>query len=128
MKFEHFALNVPDPVEMADWYVKHLGMRIVSSLDREPYTRFLADQTGRVVMEIYCNKTAPLPIHQNTHHMNFHFAFAVADAEPVKAGLLAAGATFVEEVRPADGSLLYMLRDPWGVPLQICRRSRPFNS
>lgn len=128
MKFEHFALNVPDPVRMADWYVQHLGMRIVLSLDKEPHTRFLSDQTGRVVMELYCSKAAPLPDHRNTHHMNFHCAFAVADPDRVKAGLLAAGATLVEEARPADGSQLYMLRDPWGVPLQICRRSHPFEA
>ena len=25
-----------------------------------------------------------------------------------------------------DGSMLIMLRDPWGVALQLCQRSRPF--
>jgi catechol 2,3-dioxygenase-like lactoylglutathione lyase family enzyme len=124
--FEHFALNVPDPVHMAEWYVAHLGMKIVMSLDEEPYTRFLADETGRVVMEIYCNKAASIPEYCNTHPLNFHRAFAVTDAEVAKARLLAAGAAYLEEARPPDGSVLYMLRDPWGVPLQICRRARPF--
>jgi len=126
MKFEHFALNVPDAVQMAAWYVSHLGMTIARSMDEEPYTRFLADDTGRVVMEIYSNKAAPVPDYSAVHPLNLHRAFAVSDADAAREQLLAAGATYVEEVRPADGSILYMLRDPWGVPLQICRRTKPF--
>jgi len=126
MKFEHFALNVPDAINMAAWYVSHLGMTIAMSMDKEPYTHFLADATGRVVMEIYTNKAAPVPEYGNIHPLNFHRAFAVTDADAAKERLLAAGAVYVEEVMPADGSVLYMLRDPWGVPLQICRRTKPF--
>ena len=126
MEFEHFALNVRDPARMADWYVEHLGMKVVFSLDKEPHTRFLADETSRVVMELYVNRAAPMPEYATIHHLSFHCAFAVPDADAAKARLIAAGATFVEEVRPADGSLLYMLRDPWGIPLQICRRAKPF--
>jgi predicted enzyme related to lactoylglutathione lyase len=126
MIFEHFALNVPDSINMAEWYVAHLSMKIVLSLDKEPYTRFLADETGRVVMEIYANQAAPVPEYNIIHPLNLHRAFAVTDADTAKARLIAAGAAYVEEVRPADGSILYMLRDPWGVPLQICQRAKPF--
>jgi len=128
MKFEHFALNVSNPIQMAEWYVRHLGMEIVLSQDAEPYTRFLADETGRVVLEIYSNRAAPMPDHASIHHLNFHFAFAVKEAEETKARLLAAGATYVEVVRPSDGSVIHMLRDPWGVPLQLCQRAKPFTS
>ena len=30
MIFEHFALNVPDPQAMAQWYVAHCGMRVLA--------------------------------------------------------------------------------------------------
>ena len=126
VKFEHIALNVPDAKSMAAWYVSHLGMTVAKSMDDEPYTHFLADGTGRVVMEIYTNKAAPIPDYGAVHPLNLHRAFAVTDADAAKERLLAAGAKYVEEVRPADGSVLYMLRDPWGVPLQICRRTKPF--
>jgi glyoxylase I family protein len=126
MKFEHFALNVPDPVRMADWYVNHLAMKIVLSQDSAPFTRFLSDETGRVTVELYSNAAAAIPEYRNMHHLAFHFAFEAADAEAARAGLLGAGATDVEVVRPADGSVLYMLRDPWGLPLQICQRAHPF--
>jgi len=128
MKFEHFALNVADPVRMADWYVRHLGMKVLISQDREPFARFLADETGRVTVELYANPAAPIPDYRDVHHLSFHFAFEVSDADGARARLLAAGATDVDAVRPADGSLLYMLRDPWGLPLQICRRAHPFSS
>jgi hypothetical protein len=32
---------------------------------------------------------------------------------------------FLEEPLP-DGSRLIMMRDPWGVPLQLCQRAKPF--
>jgi hypothetical protein len=55
-----------------------------------------------------------------------HLAFAVADAQAERTRLLLAGATLgVEEPLP-DGSLLIMLRDPWGVPVQLCQRTSPF--
>ena len=126
MQFEHFALNVPDAVKMAEWFVAHLAMRIVVSTDTEPYTRFLADQTGRVVMEIYTNNAASVPDYRSLHPLSFHRAFSVTDAGAARARLVEAGAEFVDEVRTANGSVLCMLRDPWGVPLQLCQRSVPF--
>jgi predicted enzyme related to lactoylglutathione lyase len=111
---------------MADWYVAHLGMRVMFSMEEEPCTRFLADETGRVVIEIYTNPKATIPDYWNMHPLNLHRAFAVEDADAAQAALVAAGATHLETIKPPDGSILIMLRDPWGVPLQICRRARPF--
>jgi predicted enzyme related to lactoylglutathione lyase len=59
------------------------------------------------------------------HPLVLHLAFESVDADADRARLLAAGATLVEAVLPPDGSKLYMLRDPWGVALQLCRRARP---
>jgi len=39
--------------------------------------------------------------------------------------LLAAGATLVKEEDLADGSYLVMMRDPWGLAIQLCRRGTP---
>jgi catechol 2,3-dioxygenase-like lactoylglutathione lyase family enzyme len=52
MKLEHIALQVPDPVAMADWYVKHLGMRVVRSGPPPAQARFIADSAGRTVLEV----------------------------------------------------------------------------
>ena len=29
MNIEHVAFNVPDPAAAAEWYARHLGMRVV---------------------------------------------------------------------------------------------------
>ncbi len=126
MQFEHFGLNVEEPLKTAEWYVRNCRMRILRGMQEAPYTHFLADETGRIFLEIYCNRKALVPDYAGRNPLEFHFAFAVTDAAAEKDRLVQAGATLVEELHLEDGSLLYMLRDPWGVPLQICQRSRPF--
>lgn len=126
MKFEHFALNVPDARVMADWYVAHLGFNIVRRRDDAPFTRFLADETGRVVVELYTNPAAAIPAYAAQHPLVFHFAVVSADAAADRARLEKAGAIFFAEDALPDGSRLMMLRDPWGVPLQLCQRVKPF--
>lgn len=125
MVFEHFALNVSDPLKMAEWYVKNCKMKIVWSTEEAPYTRFLADQSGRVVFEVYHNPKADIPDHKNNHPLEFHFALKVDDADVVKDKLIAAGAELFEDLKLDDGSHLVMLRDPFGIPLQLCQRANP---
>lgn len=126
MTFEHFAINVSDVRSMARWYVDHLGMKVARSRQDAPFTHFLADDTGRVIVELYTNPAAAVPDYAAAHPLCFHIAFVAADARATRAKLEQAGATlFVEETTP-DGSLLIMMRDPWGVPLQFCQRTKPF--
>jgi glyoxylase I family protein len=126
MKFEHFALNVPDARASAAWYIQHLGMTAARKMEAAPYTHFLADETGRVIFEVYTNTAATLPDHASAHPLSFHVAFVAANGPAEKARLLAAGATFFKEETLPDGTLLVMLRDPWGVALQLCQRTKPF--
>jgi glyoxylase I family protein len=126
MKFEHFALNVPDVRSMSCWYVEHLGLRVARARSEAPYTTFLADDTGRTVMEIYTNLSAAVPDYPAMPPLCFHVAFVAEDPRASQRRLEQAGAAlFLEENLP-DGSLLIMMRDPWGVPLQLCRRTKPF--
>jgi len=125
MKFEHFALNVPDARAAGQWYADHLGFNLVRRRDEAPFTRFLADETGRVVVELYTNAAAAIPAYAAQHPLVFHFAVVSGDVAADRIRLEAAGATlFAQEVLP-DGSRLTMLRDPWGVPLQLCQRAKP---
>jgi glyoxylase I family protein len=125
MTFEHFALNVSKPVEMGKWYVDNCEMKIVRSMDDYPYTRFLTDKDGRIMLEIYSNTSAKIPEYKDQNPLEFHFALTVKDPIQVKDKLISAGAKYVEEVRMDDGSHLIMLRDPFGVPLQLCKRGKP---
>lgn len=127
MKFEHFALNVPHCRAHAQWYVQHLGFTIARQREDAPFTHFLADDTGRTVVELYSNPKAAYPDYAGTHPLCFHVAVVATDAKAERARLEKAGATlFLEEPQP-DGTLLIMLRDPWGVPLQLCQRTVPFS-
>jgi glyoxylase I family protein len=125
LNLEHIALNVADPVAMAAWYVKNLGMRIVRQSTVAPYIHFLADAAGRSVIEVYSNDADPFPDYASMHPLRLHVAFATSDPDGSRAALEAAGATFVDEMKRDDGTRLVMLRDPWGLALQLCKRPEP---
>jgi predicted enzyme related to lactoylglutathione lyase len=78
-----------------------------------------------VVLEIYSNDADPFPDYASMHPIRLHLAFAAADPAGARAALVAAGATIVDEQTTADGSQLVMLRDPWGLALQLVKRATP---
>lgn len=125
MTFEHFALNVPDVRAHAKWYVENLGFAIVRQLTDSPFTTFLADSSGRTIVELYSNPKAPFPNYAATPPLCFHFALVARDARAERQRLERAGATAVSDDQLPDGSILVMLRDPWGVPVQLCQRTQP---
>lgn len=125
MKIEHFAINVAHPVEMSQWYVKHLGMTIKFQQSEAPFITFLADNSGRVMIEIYKNPADDVPDYKNIDPRQVHLAF-ISDLpdEDIKK-LVNAGASLYSDDILADGSRLVMLRDPWGFALQLCKRANP---
>lgn len=128
MNVEHLALQVTDPVGMAQWYVLNLGMRIVRRDGRPPYGHFLADGSGRVVLEIYNNPKAPVPDYFSTDPLIVHLAFTTDNIEGVRSRLVEAGAKDEGELQLTDlGDEVLMLRDPWGLPVQLVKRSKPMS-
>jgi glyoxylase I family protein len=126
MKFEHFALNVPDVHAHVQWYVQHLGFTVARKVEGVPYMHFLADDTGRIIVELYSNPKAAYPNYGAADPLLFHLALVAPDAKAESTRLQQAGAKLVIEQPQADGSLLIFVRDPWGVPLQLCQRAKPF--
>jgi len=125
MKIEHFALNVKDPVAMAQWYIENLGLEIVRKMDAAPHTHFLGDKSGAVMLEIYNNPADQVPDYKGMDPLLVHLAFVSPDPENDKNRLIEAGAGYVEEVNLPDGSKLIMMRDPWGLAIQLCKRGMP---
>lgn len=128
MIFEHFAINVPDPIAIADWYVKNVGLTIVRQQQEAPFMTFLADKTGRVMCELYYRPEQTIMDFGAQHSLTFHFAMETPNAEAEKNRLISAGASLFEEQHLPDGSHMVMLRDPWGICLQLCQRGNRMNS
>ena len=126
MKFEHFALNVPDVRAQVPWLVANLGLTIARRLPNPPYMHFLADVTCRVIVELYTNAGATIPNYKSQHPLVFHLALVSTDTVADRTRLEKAGATFFAEDALPDGSRLLMMRDPWGLSLQFCQRAKPF--
>lgn len=126
MRIEHVALNVADSVAFADWYARHLGMRVVRTVDEPPYTRFLADDVGRTVLEVYGHSAAPVPDYPAIHPLVLHVAFVSTDVSADRDRLIAAGASPAGEItRTPAGDDMTFVRDPWGVVIQLVRRATP---
>jgi catechol 2,3-dioxygenase-like lactoylglutathione lyase family enzyme len=126
MRVEHIAFQVKDPVAVADWYVKNLGFRVARHAGGPANTHFLADAAGHVVLELYSNAAAPQPDYAAMHPLMLHVAFAVEDVKDSHDRLLAAGATsFSLPETTAAGDQFAMLRDPFGLPIQLVHRQAP---
>ncbi|MEI7700813.1 MAG: VOC family protein [Planctomycetia bacterium] len=126
MKIEHLALNVPDPLNMARWYVAHLGMKVKRRGMETPFVHFLADDSGTIMLELYGNPDAPALDFPATQPPALHLAFLSRDLVADVRRLTAAGATIVADVHTLPtGDTFAMLRDPWGLPVQLVRRKAP---
>ena len=127
MKIEHTAYNVADPVAVAAWYVTHLGLRIVRIVDVPAKTHFLADDQATAI-EIYCNPVDQVPDYAAMDPLVLHLAFSSGDPDADAARLITAGATLYKDERFPDGAHLIMMRDPWGLAIQLCQRPSPLIS
>ena len=126
MNIEHVALNHPDPAGAAQWYTEHVGMQVVRSSDQSPFIHFLADTAKTGLIELYNNPAADVPDYPAQSSLIVHIAFSVDDIEGTRARLIEAGATAEGEITQTPvGDQLAMLRDPWGVPLQLAKRAKP---
>lgn len=128
MKLEHIGLQVSDPVQMSDWYCRHLGFQLMRRQEASPFTAFIADSSGSMMLEIHNHLEVRMPDYTQADPLELHLAVDVGD-EPIEAAaqrLLQAGATLAKDlVVTAAGDRLMMLRDPWGMALQLVKRAQP---
>lgn len=88
------------------------------------HCHFLADARGQMMLEFYSDAGAPIPDYAALHPFAFHIAFQVNDVAGKRDLLLKAGATSAVELKTnADGDQLFIVRDPWGIPLQFVKRT-----
>jgi len=126
MNIEHIAFQVSAPAAMADWYVQHLGCSIKRSGGEPGFVRFVMDGSGDAMMELYNNPSVTVPDYRAMHPMILHVAFVSANPQADRDRLVAAGATVEDSyTQTPAGDELVMLRDPWGVALQLVKRADP---
>ena len=123
MKVEHIAYVVEDPDAYAEWYCEHLGLRLVRPGPPPIKMTFLADSSGQTMFEVYAQPSVDTPDYANMNPLILHFAYYSEDIQADFERLQTAGATVVSEPTPTEtGDTLAMLRDPWGVALQLVNR------
>jgi uncharacterized glyoxalase superfamily protein PhnB len=125
-RLEHFELNIPDPPGMVKWYVQNLEMNVMRQGGPPVYGSFVADAGGNMMMELQRNDAHPVLDSSTLQHLSVHVAFLVGNVRATRDSLIEAGASLVEQMRETGGGdQILVLRDPWGLPIQIIRRSAP---
>ena len=126
MKIEHLGLQVEQPVEMAEWYCKNFGFTIKRVFKNSAKNHFIADNSGNIMLEIYNNQTVKTPDYANIDPLILHLAFQCDDVKGTIKSLVADGATLIVGPNDSpDSDDLGMLRDPWGLAIQLCKRVKP---
>jgi len=126
VRLEHVALNVPDPVAMANWYCQNLQMKILRKGPPPVNMHFIADSQNNMMLELYHNPRVAVPDYRTMDPLVLHIAFMVDDVPALSRKLVAAGATIVEPLNTtAAGDQITILRDPWGIPIQLLKRANP---
>ena len=126
VKIEHFALQVADPVAMAEWYAKHLGFTVARKGGEPSHARFLTDFSGSVMLEIYRNPAVGVPDYNRADPLLMHLAFTCDNPASERDRLVQAGAVTVDDLMTTSaGDAIVMLRDPWDVPIQLVKRAKP---
>ena len=125
MKIEHFAINVKEPTAMAQWWSENLGLSIIRADQEAPFIHFLSDDGNQTLIEIYANPTIDVPPYQDMDPLTLHLAFVCENIPQALDRLQKAGATIaVETMITPLGDELVMLRDPWGMAIQLCNRAQ----
>lgn len=123
MLIEHMALNVPDPAEMADWYAQ-LGFQVVRAAETPVPVRFIRQTRTGFTLELYRNADSALDLLASLTPVALHLAFATTDPSSQRDALVELGAVVEKDFHTTpEGDSIVMLRDPWGLPIQLVRRA-----
>jgi len=123
LRLDHVALQHPQPEAVSAWLCLHFGLvvyRVSASASR---ARFLRCSATGMMLEIYRQPEVAVPDYAAMPPAVLHLAFYTDAIDADAARLLAAGAVSAGEPgRNSAGDAFLMLRDPWGVPLQLVSR------
>jgi glyoxylase I family protein len=128
MKIEHIGLSVSKPISMANWYVEHLGfiIRRQDGNDQKGLA-FISDPEQETMLELFDNNVTPPLVSYALSPAAVHIAINSHDPDADMQRLIKAGAVHLEgDPKKATGDVLVLLRDPWGMTIQLAKRAKPF--
>ncbi len=118
MKLEHVAIDVPDAEATIAWWCENLGFRRSA-----PKSAFIIDDSGEMGLEVYrTGETPAAPEYTAMNSMTLHVAFVSEDIQADVDRLVAAGAKLETITLENPAFQMAILRDPWGVAIQLCKR------
>ncbi|MEJ2644384.1 MAG: VOC family protein [Gammaproteobacteria bacterium] len=121
VRFEHLAINVEHPRAVADWYVKYMGLKIVSASKKMIFVR---DPGSHFMFEFY-RKPGAKGSYSAMNHAATHFAFAADDADALAKRMVEGGAKILKRTTNPVGDTVINMTDPWGNMLQVIHRVKP---
>lgn len=123
LRLDHLALQHPEPEAVSAWLCLHIGLEVYRVSTSASRARFLKCPRTAVMLEIYRQPEVAVPDYASMPPAALHLAFYADDIAAEGDRLVAAGATRAGEPgKNSAGDRFLMLRDPWGVPIQLVSR------
>ena len=123
---EHIGLAAREPTELAEWYQRVFGAKLVLKIDQAPPAYFL-ELPGGLIVEIYKGEFSLADTSVNRLTGWRHVALKVDSIEAAREQLVAQNLTFAESVKPAGGAgRILFFQDPEGNLLHLVERPSGF--
>lgn len=117
---EHTAIASPNPQQLADWYVQHLGFRINFTYDGNYFVR----ASDGAMLEIIPSEGERAPQKMKDPGIR-HLAISVDDFDAAHEQLRASGVQFLSEPYVNQGNRLVFFSDRDGNILHLIKRANP---
>jgi glyoxylase I family protein len=129
LRVDHPAIACRDVEKQADWYCRHLGMKVVFHNGEKPASVLVGfDGEGTTIELMPVQDAGPHPAESPRYQPGLrHLALEVSDFDQAYAGLRKLGVNFLFEPIPSiGGGKIVSFRDPEGNELQIVQRPAGF--
>ena len=117
---EHTAIASPNPQQLAEWYVRHLGFRINFTYDGNYFVR----ASDGAMLEIIPSEGDRPPQKMKDPGIR-HLAISVEDFDAAHEQLRASGVQFLSEPYVNQGNRLVFFSDRDGNILHLIKRANP---
>jgi glyoxylase I family protein len=117
---EHVAIASPNPPALAQWYVDHLGFRLILERDGKCFVR----ASNGSLIEIIVGQ-GPLADVQPSDCGLRHLAIQVSDFDAAYASLVGRGVNFIGEPFQDHGNRLVFFKDGEGNLCHLIQRKEP---